>query len=253
MEIALIAPVPLLDTTEWQKYHMMLPAVVGNWEYDEFYKRLGRKEGCYVILDNGAWEGVSLSATELMNMAYRFHVQEVVVPDIINGQPEDTLDMINVFFKSAAVAGTFYGDWPQPKWAAVVHGSTIEEAKDFIDIVAKQFPQISVFALAKKLPQFCQNWNTRGGLASYIRSAYGDRFEIHLLGYNEHIPSELDIRARSIDMTTPYTCSLKGKGLGVLDEVQVPRPKDYFSLGPESFNMSDLRYNIELVVGRTDR
>ena len=253
MEVALIAPVPLLDTTECQKYHMVLPAVVGNWEYAEFYKRLGLKEGYYVILDNGAWEGASLSSTELMNMAYRFHVQEVVVPDIINGQPEDTLTMMRTFFNSAAVSGTYYGDWPRPAYAAVVHGSSITEAKDFVDIVASEFPQITVFSLAKKLPRFCNHWNARGRIAEHIRHTYGDRFQIHLLGYNEHIPGELDIPARSIDMTTPYTCSFKDKELGVLDEIHVPRPGNYFSLGQDAFNMKKLLYNIELVVGKADR
>jgi hypothetical protein len=95
MEVALIAPTPLLWTVgSMTRYHMVLPEVlVASEDYRTFY----RGSVGYKILDNGVSEtGRPLAPTELMDLALSQQVDEIVVPDIM-GNADGTIELAEQF------------------------------------------------------------------------------------------------------------------------------------------------------------
>lgn len=81
MQVAEIVPVSCLDMIADRKYHMCLAQLVlKNKEYADFYRRMA-DEGKYVILDNGAAEGESLSFEDLYKAYELIEPSEIILPD----------------------------------------------------------------------------------------------------------------------------------------------------------------------------
>lgn len=99
MYIAEIVPVNFLHLTENHTFHMCLAhLVLKNDEYASFYRRMSH-EGKYVIMDNGACEGESLSDEELFEAYDRVNPSEVILPDILK-DAEGTINRSCVFYNN---------------------------------------------------------------------------------------------------------------------------------------------------------
>lgn len=85
MKVAILAPTSWLQHySALSRYHLTLLHLYRIPGYRNFYVTL-TEQGDWVILDNGANEGVTVDDEELMTAAIRFNVSEVVAPD----QPRD--------------------------------------------------------------------------------------------------------------------------------------------------------------------
>lgn len=244
MQICLIAPVSMLDTCIGMPYQMVIPEGLAYAEYQQYFRSMAQplKPPIFkktVMLDNGAWETETASPTLLVDMALDFGVTEVIVPDVITSEPNSTLELMERFFSTISPEILLEH---QLRYAAVIHGSSLEDCKFFIDVVAEEFPFISTLCAAKKLPEHCNDSEIRLEIGEFLYETYEERFDYHLLGYNEHLRSEMLTRARSLDTTAPFTCALEGHT--IYDDIRVPRPPGYFGLAREAFDEQLVHHNI---------
>jgi hypothetical protein len=252
VNIALIAPYSMLAYCDNMQYQMMLPdAAVGSPPYRRRYKRYGSNSAKYLMLDNGAWETEAFPPNDLVSLGIDFQAQEIILPDVISPDPWETTRAMDNFFARANL-DILSASGRYPKLAAVVHGRSIVQAKNFVNVVADKYAErIGTFCIAKKLPDHCEDVDARAKVAQYILDHYLGGYDIHLLGYNEHIPGELDIPARSMDATTPFTWTLGG--FHMYEGTEVQRPVDYFRLPATAFSRSLLQENIAAFVDRAAR
>jgi hypothetical protein len=83
INVATILPTPLLETRKADMYHMCLFQVVKhNPVYAGFFKKMV-EQGKFVIMDNGAAEGVNPSMEDLLQVYPLVNPSEVVLPDVV--------------------------------------------------------------------------------------------------------------------------------------------------------------------------
>jgi hypothetical protein len=186
---------------------------------------------------------------ELMQLGWEHCVDEVVVPDVISNNAQATIHAMHKFFE-------YVDPWPEwsPRFAAVVHGSTVTEAMSFVDYVAEAFPLISTLSLAKKLPEHTCDLTARTILTQYIKDTYGSKFDVHFLGYNPQLPQEIQtLGVRSMDTAAPYSVAYKtyGADFQMSEHVRCPRPPNYFQLPASEFDPEMVERNIHYIVRMT--
>jgi hypothetical protein len=83
MQVATILPTPLLSANPDPSYSMCLyQEVKRNAIYGNYFKEL-KKQGNFVIMDNGAAEGVNPTAEELMEIYPYVDPSEIILPDVV--------------------------------------------------------------------------------------------------------------------------------------------------------------------------
>lgn len=88
IKVATILPTPLLETRVEDMYHMCLFHMVrDNAFYAKFFKEQ-KQQGAFVIMDNGAAEGVNPTAEELMEVYKIVEPSEIVLPDVVYDKEE---------------------------------------------------------------------------------------------------------------------------------------------------------------------
>ena len=89
MKVATILPVPLLDTLAGdQSYQMCLFQVIKDNPEAAAYFKKQRELGHFVIMDNGAAEGVNPTAEDLMEVYPLVNPSEIVLPDVVYDKAE---------------------------------------------------------------------------------------------------------------------------------------------------------------------
>jgi len=211
----------MLMTTPTTGYQLLLPQHRDDPLYHNYY-RWRRACGDFLILDNGACEGKLATAVQLMDMATRYMVNEVVIPDtLLDGDAT-----VQQAYKFEVVTR----QWPQFRYMAVAQGQTYEGLLTCIDALAA-LPYVHTLAI----PRHVENTvgpGTRYRLVEYI-SAECEQ-DIHLLGTNPMHMQELRafghfyrrFGVRGIDTASPYYYTMANKSL--LAEAE-ERPKDYFT------------------------
>lgn len=122
METINITPRAYLEETANQPYHIALfQELVKRDEYMEFYKRM-LAEGKFVMVDNGAAEGVNPGCMELMPIYDELQPSEIILPDVV-GDKEETLHRTREAYQILTAKG--YHEKMQ--FMAVPQGKTFSE------------------------------------------------------------------------------------------------------------------------------
>jgi hypothetical protein len=238
MKLALIPPYAHMDRTV-DNYHLLLPQCFGNANYD-IAVSIWTANDNYLILDNGAAEGIYTSVHRLHELAEQFGVNEIVVQDIA-WDARATRDAVKEFRL-----------WTRPsefKYMAVVQGETPHDCLELIHFYLSQ-DWITCIGIPRQLIKFDRN--IRSALAEYIRR-HDYNIDIHLLGTSPDYILELrdlgsfyrDLNVRGVDTSAPFNYALANRWIG--DGDVIPRPKDYFS--HKCANSAPLLANIETMTG----
>lgn len=236
IRLALIPPYRNVNIVQRTDYQLLLPQCLSNGRYVRAYQR-ARHNGSYMILDNGVAEGLETDPGELVELARRMMVNEVVIPDTI-GDAEATLKQAYTF-KDAPYEFNYMG---------VVQGSSFGECTDCIKGF-KAMKYITTLGIPRHLLDIGEGM--RFSLVDYIRLKYGSDYAIHLLGMNRKYTNELisygsayrAFNVRGIDTSTPFIYAMHGAALTDY-KMLLERPEDYFD---RSIDNKDLNY-INLVI-----
>jgi hypothetical protein len=247
--VALIAPgAPLKKFCTDRPYQMSLAGELRGCTitpYMAFYK--GLPSASYAIMDNGAWEGYTLRNTTLSRLAREYRPRELVAPDAINN-PEVTFTLVQEFLIATPELTH------APNIAVVAHGRSVREAANFIERIHElNEPRISTIMIGRAFSRQVGDPTARFSLANWIRLMFEDRYDVHLLGYNDDWgPSELlQCRSlvRSMDTVAPFTAALLGIAMdkAATSSLKPPRPTDYFNLQYTDFDLQLVEHNIEVL------
>jgi hypothetical protein len=241
MRLALIPPYSLLTFGGNTNYHLMLPQLTGSFWYRSLYTFRGLDQNQYVILDNGAAEGCTVTPNELTDIAERFKVDEVVLPDVMY----DTLQTsVKVWEFMRAIEGSEH-DY---KLGLVATGRSGEEAYEFALGMVDQWPdKIDVLYLPRLLVTEEYPWR-RLDLARNIHEVLPD-LPIHFLGANSHFIEEMRYAGeldflRGMDTSAPYNYAFAGEALD--GGAKINRPDDYFTRSTDEFDLGLVQYNIDV-------
>jgi hypothetical protein len=240
----LIPPVPHLATIAGSRMHLVLSHMLGNAAYQTFYTQ-ERREGAYLILDNGAHEhSYGEPIEDLIQKCALIGAQELVVPDVLFNA-SGTLESAVRSFRWFETHLTQVEDAWYPTLMIVPQGATREDFVMCLDRLLEAFggflaradpyrPRL-VIGLSKDYEVFA------GGLYSLladevIPAAKDFRAHIHLLGWGRNlweyraIINDLGDHLRSMDTAKPYVYAAHGIRLDMRNPAPVypKRSPTYF-------------------------
>lgn len=242
MRLALIPPIEHVNSIAHTDYQLLLPQLITDPKYYRAYLR-ARRDGAFMILDNGIAEGIETNQVELHTRARQLMVNEIVVPDTL-GDLEATINQAKQFEACARAEFRYMG---------VVQGQTLSECYDCIRIFS-ELPYIRTLGIPRHLLTTI-NEDARALIVAFVRRNFGWRFAIHLLGTNRDYMNEFesygqhyqDQGVRGVDTSAPFVYALAGASL--LDDIRTDRPDNYFNL---QITNPRLTYtNIQLLKGWT--
>ena len=214
-----IVPRAYLEETANQSHHIALyQELAKNDEYLEFYKRM-LAEGKFVMMDNGAAEGVNPTLEELLPVYDELQPSEIILPDVV-GQKEETLNRS----KNAYTKLVEMGYHERMQFMAVPQGATFSEWLECMHIMIKQehITTIGVSKFVTKLykEELGENVNVRlecvDAIVNYAVENNLRVPQIHLLGcyYTPYeigqIESTFPGAVRSTDSAIAYVYSRNG-------------------------------------------
>jgi hypothetical protein len=213
MQLALIPPIPLLETISNRPYHLVLAHLCQRYpKYKETYTSF---EG-YKILDNGAAEGELITDPDILHgLAEDIGAQEIVLPDAM-GDGLATIDMANKFPRDSRFKymGVAQGDNP----AGCARGI-------LCDVLA--LPRI----INKNNP-----WN-RWRIADKLKDQID--VPIHCLGQGGWVREPALLaqlpNVRGMDTSLPYVLAHAGLPITEVGMYTGKRPDDYFNLHIPAF------------------
>lgn len=242
--IALIPPHSMVEDYSG-KYYLYLPQLFDtNPKYDRFVETT-HKSNSFTILDNGAFEGYTATSREIMDLAIKYNVDELVVPDVI-GDCNETLVKIG-YFASATKKIRTSMDSPR-SYMAVVQGKSFAEAWSMVQAVNQNFPFITTLGIPKHLVKTV-GIKTRVDLVRRITSTYGDKYHIHFLGSSPLWPGEIaevNYLVRSMDTSMPFVFNFHSKSIAE-DMGDFERPDDYFETFKYQYSPVKLDKNIQQI------
>lgn len=207
-------------------------------KYPEYriWVREVKKEGKYLILDNGAGdEGEVIEKEELFEIAGEIQPHEVIPTDVLFNQQE-TIDNLFWFIKEKKKKSYM----ENIKIFAVPQGNTFEEYMNCYNTMI-HMKDVSVIGLSKKtvphvmIPDVEKDQGiefSRNKLFNILRSAQQLKKEIHCLGMGdprEYLMYSRCKLMRSTDSCYPILAAMNGIYLGDLTSgMRVPTPADYF-------------------------
>lgn len=178
-KIAHIVPVSELETTANNQYHMCLYQNLVDPTYRAFYKRMSQ-EGKYVLLDNGAAEGVLPDMKDLLDAYIQIGASEVILPDVLKDSI-GTLEQVNKAVKY--LQDMRLQDIP---YMVVPQGRDEDEWLACAEIMVANFNMHSIGI--PKVLEGADNPRARFNIMSTLEEIldrYGENeVEIHLLGCN---------------------------------------------------------------------
>lgn len=223
MKLALIPPFTCMGAIGHTDYQMLLPQNLQVSEhYVNAYRRF-RREGHFMMLDNGAAEGIETEPMQLNDWARLMMVHEIVVPDEL-GDVAQTLSLATHFQKYVDERFHYMG---------VVQGQDLKECYACI----RGFTTLNYIRTIGVPRHLLTTIGTeaRYHIVQFIRSMYAQRYNIHLLGTNPEFMGEFDaygnsyraFNVRGVDTSAPFNYAMEGVSLLESDKV-VLRPNDYF-------------------------
>jgi hypothetical protein len=204
---------------------------------------LNHRRGGFTILDNGVAEAKPASWDELEKMARQYHVNELILPDVM-GDAKATRAAVDAVFDDAWHHTNPYG------LMGVVQGTNTNEIIDLIRYyLGMQGRTLTSIGLPRCLIDTFDLAQARAMVAHWIRNE-DERIPIHLLGTNPNYINELKdfgrnfraMNVRGVDTSAPFVYAAAGKWIG--DSDIVARPDNYFDLERADFDDRLLDMNI---------
>lgn len=238
MKLALIPPIELLDLTFQTNYQLMLPQLVDYEEYANTYRMHCADPKTYVILDNGAAEGYTPTDIELIQIANRFRVDEIVLPDVLT-EMDETLQRSRAYLDFMGTVSTIQ------KFNTMF----VCQGKDLFEFVesateASRWPEVTAIGIPRHAIVTCDNELARSSIANILQTSERFTKQIHFLGASSAFPSEAAIlsdpkrtvqrNVRGMDTSMPFNYAFKG--LDLRDGIVVDRASDYFDLRKKEFD-----------------
>jgi hypothetical protein len=240
--VASIVPIAYLDLIRNDDYFLALAHVAEeSKKYRNFFRDRAR-EGKFVILDNGAWEGGSLDIERLALLVEEMEATELILPDVLYSGAETLMKSYKamVWLKDrgynelslmAVGQGLNVHEWdmcvaPMCSWSI----DCIGIPKHIVKNVGPTARALCAKTL-KKVPAF-------------IERSVKDSIEVHLLGcWND--PMEVawvrkEIRVRGADSAIAYSFAQEGLSFGEGD-----RPKKPIDFSDTKTNKKLLAENIK--------
>lgn len=245
MKLALIPPIDLLDLTSLTEMQLMLPHLVSNDRYAYTYHYHCKDPEQFVILDNGEAEGVSIDPNRLLEIAFDFAVDQIVVPDTI-GDATATMRNLDWFIDFLHRKGI---PSSQISLMFVAQGKNLMEVRESIHH-AMNYNEVHTIGLPRHLLTTTGIHDARHQLVRWFQEEYKDILgvDIHLLGGSPNHPTEIrqykwpEI-VRSTDTSSPFNFAYRGFLLRIGN--QAKRPFDYFNLGADEFDEEVIRRNVQ--------
>jgi hypothetical protein len=218
MQISFIAPKSLAKYTTAGDFHFVIPQ-----NASDFYETSRN----FKMLDNGAYEGGAINFYELIKIAEKLNVDEVVIPDVIRDAKRT---MWNVYKYAKEVPDRF-------SIAAVPQGKTISEF-------------LECFYEMSKLPNLCTicfpKWlgKSRPAVIHYLQAnnRLSYMFDYHLMGLDD--PTELfcykGMDIRSVDTSMPFTYAYHYKKIRLFEQLELSRVP--MNLKVPAFGKTRLKY-----------
>lgn len=240
VKLALIPPISQLGWTLETNYQLMLPHLLDDERYRRIYGQHCADPDQFVILDNGAAEGVEVEGQELIDTALWMGADEVVIPDVIR-DAEATQREAEKFHEK------YYVNDPELSYMFVIQGNTPGR---FLDSIAWATGQewIDTIGIPRHMIETLDVAHARVRAARVIREVCDK--PVHLLGASPFCPDELSFfdedwpeNVRGTDTSSPFNYAHAGKLLKQGDEVH--RPRGYFDLKVEDFDRACVKTNIE--------
>ena len=250
MKVATILPTLLLNLTEDNDYHMCLyQEIMNNLAYRSFYKHQVNK-GAFVIMDNGAAEGVNPSIEELIPAYDIINPSEIVLPDVVGDFSET--------YKRTLRSYTYLverGLITKYQIMAVPQGANFNEWLECLEHFLR-LPNITTIGISKFTSKLykdeLENINIRlECVDNVIRLAekFNRQVQIHLLGcYNNpreiaEINEKYPGKVRGVDSAIAYVYSRNNEHIvsgNRPDQAHIDFRNEYI------LNMDLLKTNIKL-------
>ncbi len=223
MKLALIPPRAHLEEATGTGYQLLLPQHCDDNDYFEFYRRR-RACGDFLMLDNGAAEGIAFAPEELLTIGMAYMVNEIVVPDVLRDKSA-TISLASNFERLAERC-------PQFNYMGVVQGRTMDELETCA-IAMSGLDYIDTLAVPRHV-ETTTGMGSRAALVKFIFEETG--LPIHLLGCNPEAIDEMGqwgevyrrYNVRGVDTASPFYYTMGHTLMG--DGTVFRRPKDYFEL-----------------------
>ena len=254
MKLAFLPPERHLDYTKWTNYqlvlaHKLLDPV--NRRYAIHYNLMCMDNDQFIILDNGAAEGSTVSDEDLLKLARAHGVSEVVIPDVL-GDSDSTLQRAQAFCHLLDVESrkwmTLRKGEGRIKFGIVAQGTTLEEAAYTIEECFEDGsiigPWLSTIYIPRLLIERTGDPDIRMRLVHRLWSLCTEwGLEIHLLGAAPSAPFELKAIGqaryknfiRGMDTSLPFNWALANECLqtdnGCNKVPTIKRPEGYFNMG----------------------
>ena len=250
MKIAFIPPFSHLNTTFRTNYQLMLPQLTYREDYSEVYKYHCDNPNQFVILDNGAAEGIDWEWKSLLEIAYEFDVDEIVLPDTLRDK-DNTIQKAEQF--KHHVEETPDAELNDFKWMFVAQGTTVDEFVESGIWAAGQdwITTIGIPRHALTSVEDPSRMSHRSHISNRLTAAGSDK-EIHFLGANKDYPNEVETLAnrgstiqayvRGMDTSMPFNYAFRGIEC---HQAGIGRPDNYFDRGLWEFNQDILEKNLQ--------
>ncbi len=223
--MALICPPHLLEkygTTT--KYHLVLPHLFRSQKYLDFHQSLS--DGDFIILDNGAAEGLEYGAKHLLTLAEQVGADEVVIPDTMK-DGNDTLAKAQYFARYAK---------PEHQYMFVLQGNTVEEVMFCLKALdnGNMFSYVTTIGIPRHFYDIGPRFRVQ--LTEYmIEEHFNDKFYIHFLGgspWKREVVMLAELadglpNFRGIDTSMPIYMGLEGHSIAT--QAWMPRPENFFT------------------------
>lgn len=243
IKLALIPPIEHVNSIRNTDYQLLLPQLFTEPKYTRAYLR-ARRDGDFMILDNGIAEGIETNQVELHTRARQLMVNEIVVPDTL-GDLAATVQQAKQFEPCARAEFRYMG---------VVQGQSLNECYTCIRAFS-DMPYIRTLGIPRHLLTTI-NEDARALIVAFVRRNFGWRFSMHLLGTNPEHMNELegygqhyqDQGVRGVDTSASYVYAAAGASL-LETERKISRPENYFDLQITDHRLAYT--NIQLLKGWT--
>lgn len=195
--------------------------------YRDFYRRRS-EAGDYVILDNGAAEGISFGHVHLHYVARQLGVHEIVVPDKL-GDANETI--------AKGLAFTRYTETGF-RYMVVAQGESAFECIQTLDMIMtdSKFAYVTTVGIPRLINK--DDRHARFKVAKYIaQKGYHKAMEFHFLGATRDLDEvgyldEVSV-GRGIDTSAPIYMGIKGRDIRKSD-LYIPRPTNFFEMAKDN-------------------
>lgn len=237
MKVAHIVPNACLGMTVWSDYHMILPHLMEDPKYAEFYRE---EASGHRILDNGIAEAVEFDHRALLHLAGDLQVDEVVVPDVMGDRPH-TVEAVRAF-RPLALAH------PEFDYIGVIQGKSYSDLAAMLAFY-EQEEWIKVLAIPRVLAHTVHK-DIRPNFLEAFKEQIQRRFSaVHCLGATPNHKEVIllkDTIARGIDTSMPAVMGLDKRLLGI--DGHISRGPGFFEAEPGSKQRISIEHNLNLYV-----